>query len=71
MGFIYLYRPVRPEGEGRRFYEMLATELARTRQDVVIFSVADCLRAFLPAELEVFYNDGHLTCYRRVDPGIR
>jgi hypothetical protein len=65
MGFIYLYRPVRPEGEGRRFYEMLASELAQTRHEVVIFSVADCLRSFLPPQLEVFYSDGHLTCYRR------
>ena len=63
--FIYLYRPVRPEGEGRRFYERFARDLVASQQPVVIFSIADCLRDFLPAEFEVFYTDGHLTCFRR------
>jgi hypothetical protein len=63
--FIYLYRPVRPEGEGRRFYENFATELAGSSRRVIIFSIADCLRSFLPKEFEVFYGDGHLTCFRR------
>ncbi len=62
MDFIYLYRPVRPVGVGRRFYERFAEELGKP---VVIFSVADCLREFLPEVFEVFYADGHLTCYRR------
>lgn len=65
LDFIYLYRPVKPIGEGRRFYEHLATELSNTSQPVVIFSIADCLREFLPASFEIFYGDGHLTCYRR------
>jgi len=63
--FIYLYRPVRPEGEGRLFYERFASDLARDDRSVVIFSIADCLREFLPASFEVFYSDGHLTCYQR------
>jgi hypothetical protein len=63
--FIYLYRPVRPEGIGRRFYEKFASELAETDDRVVIFSIADCLRAFLPDAFEMFFTDGHLTCYRR------
>jgi hypothetical protein len=62
--FIYLYRPVRPEGEGRRFYERFARDLTESKQPVIIFSIADCLRGFLPAEFEVFYTDGHLTCFR-------
>lgn len=66
MDFIYLYRPVRPVGEGRRFYEHFAAELAAQTRPVVIFSVADCLREFLPEEFTVFFSDGHLTCYRRV-----
>ena len=65
MDFIYLYRPVRPVGEGRRFYEKLAAELGAGVRPVVIFSIADCLREFLPDAYEVFYSDGHLTCYRR------
>ncbi len=64
MDFIYLYRPVRPVGEGRRFYERFAAELERSDEPVVIFSIADCLRDFLPERFEVFYSDGHLTCFR-------
>jgi hypothetical protein len=63
--FIYLYRPVRPEGTGRIFYEKFAADLAGTDDRVVIFSIADCLRSFLPETFEMFYTDGHLTCYRR------
>jgi hypothetical protein len=62
--FIYLYRPVRPEGPGRAFYEWFAEELERGERPVVIFSVADCLRGFLSARFEVFFSDGHLTCLR-------
>jgi hypothetical protein len=66
MGFIYLYRPVRPEGEGARFYERFAAELAATDEPVVIFSIADCLRDYLPPDFEIFFYDGHLTCFRRL-----
>ncbi len=62
--FVYLYRPVRPQGEGRRFYERLSARLERRSVPVVIFSIADCLGAFLSERFEVFYGDGHLTCYR-------
>jgi hypothetical protein len=61
--FVYLYRPMRPEGPGRAFYEMLAREAARSEHPLTIFSVADCLRDFLPAGFDVFYEDGHLTCF--------
>jgi hypothetical protein len=62
--FLYLYRPVRPQGPGRTFYERLASELEAAPQQVVVFSVADCLRDFLGDSFEVFYCDGHLTCFR-------
>ncbi|MEW6074080.1 MAG: class I SAM-dependent methyltransferase [Planctomycetota bacterium] len=65
MGFVYLYRPVRPYGPGRRFYARFAAELERSPGPVVIFSIADCLRGFLSSRFEVFYGDGHLTCFRR------
>ncbi len=65
MDFIYLYRPVRPEGHGRLFYERFAGVLEETDRPVVIFSVADCLRSFLSDDFKTFYGDGHLTCYRR------
>lgn len=63
--FIYIYRPVRPEGEGRRFYERFAADLDRSEAPVVIFSIADCLKDFLPPSFRVFHFDGHLTCFRR------
>ncbi len=65
MGFIYLYRPVKPVGIGKAFYEQFAEHLSSSDDPVVIFSVADCLKDFLPPEFEIFYNDGHLTCFRR------
>ncbi len=65
MDFIYIYRPVRPEGPGKRFYESFAAELKSIDKPQVIFSIADCLRSFLPNEFKVFYCDGHLTCFRR------
>jgi hypothetical protein len=66
--FIYLYRPLRPEGEaGRRFYEWFAGELEGAEGRVTIFSVADCLRELLDRRrFTVFYDDGQLTCYSGV-----
>lgn len=62
--FFYLYRPVRPSTEkGRAFYRNLADLLERSPGQVVIFSVADCLKDFLSPQFEIFYNDGHLTCF--------
>lgn len=66
LDFIYLYRPVKPDGPGRFFYERFASELERSEETVVIFSIADCLRDFLSKRFEVFYRDGHLTCFRRI-----
>jgi hypothetical protein len=62
---ILLYRPVRPEGPGRAFYERFGAALSRERRPVAILSVADCLGPFLPADVVRVYFDGQLTCYRR------
>lgn len=62
--FIYLYRPVRPDGPGRRFYTRFADEVEEASRPPVIFSIADCLGDFLSPRYRVFYDDGHLTCYR-------
>jgi len=62
--FIYLYRPVRPEGEGIGFYETMARTVSASPTEVTIFSIADCLRDFLPPDFERFYYDGHLSCFR-------
>jgi hypothetical protein len=63
--FLYMYRPVRPDGPGRAFYERIAEELGATDREVVVFSIADCLCDFLPDSFEIFYNDGHLSCFRK------
>ena len=62
--FIYLYRPVRPEGTGKDFYTRFAREVEATETPPVIFSIADCLRDFLSDRYEIFYGDGHLTCFK-------
>lgn len=62
---IYLYRPLRPAGPGRAFYESFARAVAAAPHPVTIVSVADCLRTFLPPSFEVFHDDGQLTGYRR------
>jgi hypothetical protein len=62
--FIYLYRPVRPQGTGRDFYVRFASEVEGADKPPIIFSIADCLRDFLSERYEVFYTDGHLTCFK-------
>jgi len=62
--FIYLYRPVRPEGPGKVFYEKFAGALTKVDHPVTIFSIADCLKEFLGENFPVFYDDGQLTCFR-------
>lgn len=62
--FIYLYRPVRPEGPGRDFYARFARDVESEPRPPVIFSIADCLGDFLSDRYEAFYGDGHLTCFR-------
>ena len=44
--FIYLYRPVRPEGAGRDFYTRFSREIEAQETPPVIFSIADCLKDF-------------------------
>lgn len=65
---IYLYRPVRPEGAGRSFYEMFAAGVARVSHPVTIVSVADCLRDFLPPSFRVVHGDGQITCFTNRPP---
>lgn len=65
---VYLYRPVRPEGEGRAFYAMFAREVAKVDHPVTIVSVADCLRDFLPPAFRVIHGDGQVTCFTNRPP---
>ncbi len=62
--FIYIYRPVRPDGQGRLFYERFARQLEAVNHPLTLFSVADCLKDFLVSgTFRVFYDDGHLRCF--------
>jgi len=63
--FVYLYRPVRPEGPGLEFYRRFAAELAAGPRGQVVFSVADCLADLLAPHFDRFYFDGQLACFRR------
>ena len=65
---VYLYRPVRPDGPARRFYEDLAAKLDGARHPVTVLSIADALGPFLPDGFEVVHSDGHLTCFHRPSP---
>ncbi|MDJ0764630.1 MAG: hypothetical protein QNJ97_16750 [Myxococcota bacterium] len=65
MDFVYLYRPVRPEGLGVAFYQGFARAVAEASHEMVIFSIADCLRDFLPSSVQMFYTDGQLTCFKK------
>ena len=62
MDFIYMYRPVRPVGLGEEFYKRMARQLVEQGRSIVVFSIADCLREFLPnGSFEVLFSNGHLT----------
>lgn len=64
MDFIYLYRPLHPVGPGDAFYREFAATLELSAHQVVVFSVADCLRGYLSERFETCFSDGHLTCFR-------
>jgi len=70
-GFIYLYRPIRPEGPGHDFYTRFARDVESEDQPPIIFSIADCLQDFLSDRYVVFYSDGHLTCFKPRQAGKR
>ena len=68
MDLIYLYRPVRPDGPGRAFYERFAQAVAEAPRPITILSVADGLGEFLSDRFDVTYCDGHLTRYEGPRP---
>lgn len=67
---IYLYRPVRPEGPGRAFYEMFAREASGVGHPLTIVSVADCLKDFLPAEFGIVRDDGQVAVFSNRRPAL-
>lgn len=69
--FVYLYRPLRPEGPaGQAFYRQIADDLGHGRGPATVFSVADCLGPFLPPSFTRIASDGHLTCFHRPGSSI-
>ncbi len=64
---VYLYRPVRPVGAGRAFYESFSGEAAAAGHPLSIVSVADCLKHFLPLEFRVLHDDGQVTVFSNRD----
>lgn len=60
---IYLYRPLRPQGAGRAFYETFSREVVRAGHPVAIVSVADCLKDFLPSAFRVLHDDGQVAIF--------
>ncbi len=65
--FVYLYRPVRPDGPAQDFYRRLAADLEASPRPPVVFSIADCLGDFLSDAFARHASDGHLTVWRRRD----
>ena len=61
--FIYIYLPAKPIEGGREVYEIIARKLSTMKKPFVIFSVADCLAKFIDRQFNIFYTDGHLTCF--------
>ncbi|MBU2512814.1 class I SAM-dependent methyltransferase [bacterium] len=61
--FLYLYRPSKPIKDGIALYKNLQAKLSNRNRSLTIFSIADCLKDFLPVQYKEFYNDGHLTCF--------
>jgi len=60
---VYLYRPLRPTGPGRAFYEVFARDLAGAGHPVTVVSVADCLKDFLPPSFRVLHDDGQVAVF--------
>lgn len=62
---VYLYRPVRPVGEGNDFYRALAGRLSETRRIRYVLSVADCLERHLEGRFPVLYRNDDMTVFVR------
>jgi len=60
---IYMYRPFRPVGRGKMFYEKFAARLSRLAHPIHVISVADCLGSYLGSSFQTEYDDGHLRIF--------
>lgn len=60
---VYLYRPVRPAGDGLKLYATIGAAIAKRKRGTRIISVADCLGRFLDPRFLVLYENEFLTIY--------
>ncbi len=63
VGLIYMYRPLKPYGDGMGVYEKVAARLSALHSDVMVVSVADCLGKFLSEDFSLIYSNEFFSCY--------
>lgn len=61
---VYLYRPIRPQGEGNVLYKAVAQKLAENNRSVTVVSMADCLGRFLDESFKNIYSNEFVEIYR-------
>ena len=62
---LYMYRPVKPVGEGKRLYERISKWIDGWDSTGHIVSVADCLGPFLSDSVIKLYEGDFFTLYRK------
>jgi len=62
---LYMYRPVKPAGRGRRLYERIAEWIQEWPGGQAIMSVADCMSPFLGPGVKKLYEDEYLSVYMK------
>ncbi|MFP4266354.1 MAG: hypothetical protein ACLFRC_11215, partial [Desulfonatronovibrionaceae bacterium] len=60
---IYLYRPVRPSGQGTGVYRRVAARLSTLSHAVSVVSMADCLKGFLGLDFCTLYQNYSLSIF--------
>ncbi|MFP4573652.1 MAG: hypothetical protein ACLFNW_11860 [Desulfobacterales bacterium] len=61
---VYLYRPARPQGDGKLLYKIIAEKLAESSRFVTIVSMADCMGRFLDESFKNIYSNEFVEIYR-------
>ncbi|MGM0418988.1 MAG: hypothetical protein ACQEQS_09715 [Thermodesulfobacteriota bacterium] len=61
--FIYMYRPARPMGEGKLFYENLAEKFLSIKKNFYLLSVADCFEPFIRSKYIKIYSNDFLSIF--------
>ncbi len=64
LDFLYIYRPVKPHGEGKKLYEQVAGNLASLDKNITVLSVADCLGPYIKDSFSEFHSNEFFTIYR-------